>query len=91
MHFISRAVPEGAAGTAQALYATSAAGVLMGAVTLASGPLYAASGGSVYGLPALMAAAGVILTLWLGQRWTGDMLWEKQPALGSRLLTPTTR
>ena len=45
MHFIARAVPESAAGTAQAFYATIAAGLMMGGATLASGSLYARFGG----------------------------------------------
>lgn len=76
IHFISRAVPEGAAGTAQALYATFAAGVFMGAVTLASGPLYAAHGGLTYLGPAALGLAGLALTLWLKLWWSGRELWQ---------------
>ncbi len=37
MHFIARAVPDHAAGTAQALYATFATGLVIGCVTLGLG------------------------------------------------------
>ncbi|MGQ0671711.1 MAG: MFS transporter [Hyphomicrobium sp.] len=75
MHFIARAVPETAVGTAQALYATFAAGVFMGVVTLASGPLYAAGGGLAYLLPAALALIGLLLAWRLEARWSGGLLW----------------
>lgn len=75
MHFLGRAVPESAAGTAQALYATMATGVLMGGVTLASGPLYAAFGGGLYALPAVLGAISLVLCLRLQSRWQGGPLW----------------
>ena len=59
IHFIARAVPEAAAGTAQALYASVAAGVIMGAATLASGPLFAAYGGGAYWAPAALSTVGL--------------------------------
>lgn len=75
MHFISRAVPDVAAGTAQALYATFAAGVFMGTVTLLSGPIYAAHGGSAYLVPSLLALLGLGLSVWLKRAWSGGELW----------------
>ena len=41
IHFISRAVPEGQGGTAQALYASVTGGIAMGGAMLLAGPLYA--------------------------------------------------
>lgn len=76
MHFLGLAVPETAAGTAQALYATMATGVLMGGVTLASGPLYAAFGGGLYILPAMLGAVSLVLCLWLKRHWQGGPLWS---------------
>ena len=76
MHFISRAVPERAAGTAQALYATFAAGVFMGVVTLASGPAYAKFGGFAYAVPAVLAVIGLVLTLYLRKLWSGGVFWS---------------
>lgn len=76
MHFISRAVPESAQGTAQALYATVASGVLMGAATLVSGWIYAWAGGQAYLAMALLAAIGLAGALFVRARWTGALLWD---------------
>lgn len=59
MRFIERSVPEGVAGTAQALHSTFAAGVVMGFATLVSGPLYLEFGGSAYLAMAALAAIGL--------------------------------
>lgn len=75
IHFIGKAVPEEAAGTAQALYATFAAGVFMGVVTLASGPIYSAYHGLSFIVPAVLAVAGFVLAMWLYRRWDGRPLW----------------
>jgi PPP family 3-phenylpropionic acid transporter len=76
MHFISRAVPESAQGTAQALYATVASGLLMGAATLTSGWLYAQIGAATYLVMALLAATGLAGALYVRARWHGGLLWE---------------
>lgn len=76
VHFIHRAVPQAAAGTAQALYATMAAGVMMGAATLACGPLYAAFGAYAYLAMAVVAAAGLLAAFLVWLRWSGDSLWS---------------
>ena len=75
MHFISRAVPEDAQGTAQALYATMAMGVLIGGATLTSGALYAHFGASAYAAMAGLAAVGFLAALFVRARWTGGALW----------------
>lgn len=75
IHFIHRAVPQAAAGTAQALYATVAAGVMMGAATLAAGPLFASGGGQGYLASALLAAAGLAAGLFVLRSWRGTELW----------------
>jgi PPP family 3-phenylpropionic acid transporter len=75
IHFISRAVPEAASGTAQSLYATVAAGLLMGAATLLSGSLYAAFGGSAYSAMAALSAVGLTASVWVMRRWDGGVLW----------------
>ncbi|MEW5964670.1 MAG: MFS transporter [Pseudomonadota bacterium] len=67
IHFIAKAVPQQAAGTGQALYATVAAGVAMGAATLAAGPLYAHYAGHAYLAMAAQALAGTV---------AGVMLWR---------------
>ena len=76
IHFISRAVPEEAGGTAQALYATLASGVLQGAATLLSGALYARFVGGAYLAMALVAGIGLAAQLLLSRAWGGDPLWH---------------
>lgn len=80
MHFISRAVPESAQGTAQALYATVAAGLLMGGATLVSGWLYARAGEHAYLAMAALAATGFAAALVVRARWNGGLLWDDAPA-----------
>lgn len=75
IHFISRAVPDQAAGTAQAIYATVAAGVAMGAATLAAGSLYARYGGGSYWGMAAIAAVGLLAALYVRRSWSGAALW----------------
>jgi PPP family 3-phenylpropionic acid transporter len=75
MHFIARAVPENAQGTAQALYATVAAGLLMGGATLTSGWLYARIGGQAYLAMAALAGIGLAAALFVRARWSGGLLW----------------
>lgn len=75
MHFIARAVPESAQGTAQALYATVASGLVMGVATVTSGWLYARAGGNAYLAMAVLAAVGLAAALVIRARWTGGLLW----------------
>jgi MFS transporter, PPP family, 3-phenylpropionic acid transporter len=79
IHFIARAVPETAAGTAQALYASVAAGVIMGAATLVSGPLFAAYGGGAYVAPALLSLVGLAAAVALAKRWDGARIGTREP------------
>jgi PPP family 3-phenylpropionic acid transporter len=76
IHFISRAVPEAASGTGQALYATVAAGVLMGGATLLSGSLYAAFGGAAYFAMAAFAAVSLAASIVVLKEWDGGALWD---------------
>lgn len=76
IHFIGKAVPEEAGGTAQALYSTIAAGVMQGAATMLSGALYAHYGNGTYLAMSAMAAAGCAATLLLSRRWDGGPLWR---------------
>ncbi len=80
MHFISRAVPESAQGTAQAMYATVAAGLLMGAATLTAGRLYPSIGGHAYLAMALLAAIGFAAALYVRAKWQGGLLWTSPEA-----------
>lgn len=67
-YFITRAVAEREAGTAQALYAASTAGIAMGGAMLLSGQLYAALGGRTYWAMAAIAAGGLAASLALRRR-----------------------
>ncbi len=74
IHFLSRAAPHSLAATAQSLYASLSAGVMMGLMTLLAGPLYQSFGPKAY---FLSAAAGVVSffgTLYIGARWNGGPL-----------------
>jgi PPP family 3-phenylpropionic acid transporter len=77
MYFILKAVPPRLAATAQSLYAVSWAGIVMGAATAASGPLYAHFGGRTYFLMSAMGLASAMLSLWLGRRWDGTRITEQ--------------
>ncbi len=79
MHFIARAVPESAQGTAQALYATVASGLLMGGATLVSGWLYASAGERAYLVMAALAGLGLAGALVIRARWSGGLLWPPRP------------
>ena len=72
IRFIERAIPERASGTMQALYATVAAGVVMGAATLASGAIYERYAGQAYLAMALLASVGLVAALALRRRWSGQ-------------------
>ncbi len=91
IHFIARAVPDGASGTAQALYASVAAGVLMGLATLAAGPLFAAFGGKSFAAAAALSAIGLASAMALSTRWDGKRLWGgPNGSLSEETLSPTT-
>ena len=87
IHFIARAVPQSAGGTAQALYATLASGVLQGAAMLLSGLIYARYGGGAYLAMALLAAIGLAAGLILAHSWSGSLLWEDEPSAGANPAT----
>ncbi len=74
IHFIGKAVPLRAAGSAQALYATVAAGLAMGVATLIAGWLYARIGGASYGAMSVIAAIALAAALQLGRLWPGTEL-----------------
>jgi PPP family 3-phenylpropionic acid transporter len=68
IHVMARSVPEGQAGTAQALYASVVGGVGMGAAMLLAGPLYADFGGRAYWAMAALGAIGLVASLALMRR-----------------------
>lgn len=70
MMVLGRVIPPGQAGTAQTLYAALGAGLPIGVLTLACGPLYAAFGGGGYLAMAAMSLAAVPAVLMLGRSLT---------------------
>ncbi len=71
LHFISQAIPEDRAATAQGLYAAVTAGIAMGTGMLIAGPLYAQMGGRGYLVMAFVAAFSVLAAWLLRARWQG--------------------
>lgn len=74
IHFIAEAVGERLAGTAQALYATTAMGVAMGAATLVCGATYATWGGDTYLLMAGFSLVALWAAIWVNRLWDGGQL-----------------
>lgn len=67
MQVLGRVVPPAQAGTAQALHASLGAGLAIGVLTLASGPLFGAFGGGGYWAMAALCAVAVPASLALGR------------------------
>ena len=74
IHFLTHAVPEDRAATAQGLYAAMVAGLVMGSVTIACGPLYRMLGGEAYGVMAALALCGTVAAFVLRRRWDGRLV-----------------
>ena len=74
VHFISEAVPERLSATAQGLYAATAAGLFMGGLLLASGPLYAALGSQAFLVMGGLGVAATVAALILVRQWHGQKL-----------------
>lgn len=91
MHFIARAVPRAAAGTAQGFYSTVAAGIGMGGATLAASVLYPRFGGQAYLAMAALSAVGLAAAVYLERRWGGGALTpERGSARPAEAAAPTT-
>jgi len=75
LHFISQAIPEDRAATAQGLYAAVTAGIAMGTGMLVAGPIYAQMGGRGY---LVMAGVAGISTL---AAWLLCVCWHGEPIL----------
>jgi PPP family 3-phenylpropionic acid transporter len=73
--FITRAVPHKGMGSAQAFYATIAAGLALGIVGLISGALFAKIGGAVFLVPTFVAVIGCTAGVMLWRGWDGGALW----------------
>jgi PPP family 3-phenylpropionic acid transporter len=74
IHFLTHAVPEDRAATAQGIYAAIVAGLVLGTVTIASGPLYHAFAGEAYAAMALLALVGASCAYVLMRRWRGGAI-----------------
>ena len=71
LHFVAQSSPPSLASTAQSLYASISAGIMMGAMTLAAGPLYDRFLSEAYLLPAATALAAFAGAILLQTRWQG--------------------
>lgn len=80
IHFLTRATPGHLAATAQSLYASLSAGVMMGVMTLAAGALYQNFGAGAYLLGAGVGALAFLGSLIVGARWQGGKLVPDDPA-----------
>jgi MFS transporter, PPP family, 3-phenylpropionic acid transporter len=81
IHFMTHAVPDDRAATAQGVYAAIVGGLVMGAVTVASGPLYRNFGGEAYAGMALLALFGAAGAYLLMRRWHGGLVAGAAPQL----------
>jgi PPP family 3-phenylpropionic acid transporter len=79
IHFLTHAVPEDRAATAQGVYAAIVAGLVLGAVTLASGPLYRTFAGEAYAAMAVLALIGAACAYVLMRRWRGALIVGAPP------------
>jgi PPP family 3-phenylpropionic acid transporter len=76
IHFLTHAVPEDRAATAQGIYAAAVAGLAMGLATIASGPLYRLFGPESYAAMAALAFISVLCGALLVNRWHGGLVVE---------------
>lgn len=80
IHFIHDAIPREKSGSAQALYATVASGLAMGAATLIAGAVYARAGALSYLAMAAIAAIAFGAALRLISVWDGGPILEPAPS-----------
>jgi PPP family 3-phenylpropionic acid transporter len=81
IHFLTHAVPEDRAATAQGLYAAVVAGLVLGSVTIASGPLYRNFAGEAYTAMAVLALIGAGSAFLLMRRWRGGLVVAERASL----------
>ena len=74
IHFMTHAVPEDRAATAQGLYAAVVAGLVLGLVTIACGPLYRTFAGEAYAVMAVLALIGAGSAYVLMRRWRSGLI-----------------
>lgn len=80
IHFLAHAVPENRAATAQGLYAAIVAGLVLGVVTIASGPLYRMLAGGAYEVMVGLALIGTAGAFLLMHRWRGGLVVKEVAA-----------
>jgi len=74
VHFITRAIPNRLAATAQALLHTVGSGIFIGGMFLAAGPLYAWAGAYSYLVMALLCAFGLGFIYLVHRHWDRGQL-----------------
>jgi MFS transporter, PPP family, 3-phenylpropionic acid transporter len=74
IYFLTHAVPEDRAATAQGIYAATVAGLGLGLITIACGPLYQLLAGQAYAVMALLAMVGAVSTRLLMGQWRGELV-----------------
>ena len=74
MQFMGRAVPQRLAVSAQGLYASITAGVVMGLASLSAGPLYRAYEGQAYLAITAVACVGLAASVVLMRQWGGGLI-----------------
>ena len=74
-------MPENRAATAQGIYAAVVAGLVLGAATVASGPLYSAFAGAAYAAMAALAVIGAASAYRLAQTWRGGLVTRAQESV----------
>ena len=74
MHFLARAAPQGAAATAQSLYAGASSGIATGASLWLSGLIFARAPEAAFAAMTILALAGAVFALALARRWDGQRL-----------------
>jgi len=87
IHFLTHAVPEDRAATAQGLYAAFVAGLMLGPVTIACGPLYRFLAGEAYAAMAALALIGAAGAYVLMRRWRGGLVVSRiayPPSCGAK-------
>jgi PPP family 3-phenylpropionic acid transporter len=74
MHFLQKAVPRSLSASAQGLYASLTAGIAMGTISLAAGPLYRNFAGHAFLAMAVLGGIGLVAALILLKRWNGEQI-----------------
>lgn len=82
VHFISAAVPEEYAGTAQGVYASVTSGIAMGSMMAVSGLLYRALGGESYYVMGALGIVSFVAALALFKKWDGKRILSNSALSG---------